>query len=223
MKFQHKLLALTLSASLTLIGCTTIDPYTGETKVKKTFIGGVFGAGAGAVIAMATGSKEDRVENAIKGGVIGGIAGGAVGAYMDSQEKKMTEKLAGTGVSVTRNGDDIILNMPGDITFASSESKLNPAFTNTLDGVILVLEEFEKTIIMIKGHTDSKGDEQYNQNLSEQRALSVAQYLVDNRIITERVTAIGHGELSSKYDNTTEEGRAQNRRVELILTPLIKQ
>ncbi|MCJ8311523.1 MAG: OmpA family protein [Saccharospirillaceae bacterium] len=223
MKFQQKFLAVAVSATLALVGCSTIDPYTGEKKVSKLTIGAAIGAIGGAVIGMAVGSKEDRAANALKGGAVGAIAGGAVGGYMDKQEKKMTEKLAGTGVSVTRNGDEIILNMPGEITFATGKSDLNVNFTNTLDGVILVLEEFEKTIITIEGHTDSSGSDALNQKLSEERALSVGQYLVNHNVVVARVSTIGRGETVAKYDNTTSEGRAQNRRVELTLTPVVAQ
>ena len=220
MKFQHKLLAVAVSATI-LVGCSTVDPYTGEKKTSKLTIGAAIGAVGGAVIGMAVGSKEDRAANALKGGAVGAVAGGSVGLYMDKQEAKMTEKLAGTGVSVTRNGDELILNMPGEITFATGKADLNANFTNTLDGVILVLEEFEKTIITIEGHTDSTGSDELNQALSEKRALSVGQYLVDHNVVEARVAAIGRGETMPKYDNNTTEGRAQNRRVELTLTPIV--
>jgi len=223
MKFQHKLLAVAVSASLVLVGCSTIDPYTGEKKTSKLTIGAAIGAVGGAVIGMATGSKEDRAENALKGGAIGAVAGGAVGGYMDKQESKMREKLAGTGVSVTRQGDEIILNMPGEITFATGESVLNADFTKTLDGVVLVLEEFEKTIITVEGHTDSTGSHEFNQNLSEKRALAVGQYLVNRNVSQVRVAAVGLGETMPEYDNATAEGRALNRRVELTLTPIVEQ
>jgi len=223
MKFQHKILAVAVSASLVLVGCSTIDPYTGEKKTSKLTIGAAIGAVGGAVIGMAVGSKEDRAANALKGGAVGAVAGGSVGLYMDKQEAKMTEKLAGTGVSVTRNGDELILNMPGEITFASGKSELNASFTNTLDGVILVLEEIEKTIITVEGHTDSSGSDELNQALSEKRALSVGQYLVDHNVVVERVYSVGLGETKPEYDNATAEGRAQNRRVELTLTPVVAE
>ena len=223
MKFQHKILAVAVSASLVLVGCSTTDPYTGEKKTSKLTIGAAIGAVGGAVIGMAVGSKEDRAKNALKGGAVGAVAGGSVGLYMDKQEAKMTEKLAGTGVSVTRNGDELILNMPGEITFASGKSELNANFTNTLDGVILVLEEFEKTIITVEGHTDSSGSDALNQALSEKRALSVGQNLVDHNVVVERVYCVGLGETMPEYDNATAEGRAQNRRVELTLTPVVAE
>ncbi|BCE03740.1 OmpA family protein [Marinicellulosiphila megalodicopiae] len=224
MKFQHKLLAVAVSASLVLVGCSTVDPYTGEKKTSKLTIGAAIGAAGGALIGLATGkTPEERAKNAMIGGAAGGIAGGAVGGYMDKQENKMRDKLAGTGVSVTRNGDEIILNMPGEITFATGKSDLNAEFTNTLDGVVLVLEEFDQTIITVEGHTDSTGSDELNQALSEKRALAVGQYILDKNVAEFRIEAIGRGETMPKYDNATVEGRASNRRVELTLTPIVAE
>ena len=133
---------------------------------------------------------------------------------------KLRQQLEGSGVSVTRDGDNIILNMPSNITFDTNESAIKPQFYNTLDSVVLVLNEFKSTLITSMGHTDSTGTEQYNQALSERRALSVAEYLVSKNVLKERLAAVGYGELRPAAPNTSKSGRALNRRVELKLEPI---
>jgi outer membrane protein OmpA-like peptidoglycan-associated protein len=151
---------------------------------------------------------------------VGAIAGGGVGYYMDSQEAKLRKTLRDTGVSVVRDGDNINLVMPGNITFVTNGHALNGDFYEVLDSVILVLQEFDKTIIFVAGHTDSKGSEEYNQLLSERRANSVAQYLSTKSIVEARIEIAGFGEGTPIADNSSAEGRALNRRVELSLIPI---
>lgn len=208
-------------AVLTLLGATgcTTNPYTGEQQVSKTAIGAVLGAAAGAGIG-ALANKRDRAKGALIGAGIGGLAGGAVGAYMDVQEAKLREQLAGTGVSVTRVGDEIVLNMPGNLTFDTDSSAIKPAFYGVLNSVGLVVKEYEKTIIEVTGHTDSTGSAEYNQTLSEQRAGSVGSYIQGQGIMAQRVLTQGFGQNMPIADNGTAAGREQNRRVELRLVPL---
>ena len=151
---------------------------------------------------------------------IGAIAGGGVGYYMDTQEAKLRKQLRNTGVSVEREGDNINLIMPGNITFASNGHDLNADFYEIMDSVILVLQEFEKTVIVVAGHTDSVGSNEYNQALSQRRANSVAQYLLSKDVIEARIETIGFGEDAPIADNTIPEGRSLNRRVELSLLPI---
>jgi outer membrane protein OmpA-like peptidoglycan-associated protein len=202
----------------TTSGCTT-DAYTGEKEVSKTAIGAVIGAAAGAGIG-ALANKRNRAKGALIGAGIGGLAGGAVGAYMDVQEKKLREQLQGTGVSVTRQGDDIVLNMPGNVTFATDSAEIKSNFYSVLNSVSLVLKEYDKTIIEVTGHTDSTGSDTYNQTLSEKRAGSVGAYLGGQGINTQRILTQGFGEQLPVADNSTPAGREQNRRVELRLVPL---
>ena len=209
---------LTLATSLT--SCTTINPYTGEQQTAKATTGAVIGAVAGAIVGAATADKEKRIERALKGAGIGAITGGGAGYYMDVQEAKLRQKLVKTGVSVSRNGDQIILNMPGNITFDTNSTALKADFLNTLNGVILVLQEYQSTLVTVEGHTDSVGAETYNQTLSEKRAKSVSDYLQTKGVVVERLGIIGHGERIPAADNDTTEGRAQNRRVELVLDPI---
>jgi outer membrane protein OmpA-like peptidoglycan-associated protein len=213
----HLILALVLSLSM-LTSCVT-DPYTGERKISKTAIGAMVGAASGAAIG-AIADKENRARGAAIGAGIGVLAGGAVGGYMDYQEKKLRERLQGTGVSVTRVGDDIYLNMPGNLTFETDRVAIRGDFYEVLNSVALVLEEFEKTIVQVSGHTDSTGTTDYNQKLSEQRAQSVGSYLIAQQVHSARVVTHGFGETIPIADNNTPEGRQANRRVELRLVPL---
>jgi outer membrane protein OmpA-like peptidoglycan-associated protein len=142
---------------------------------------------------------------------------------MDVQEAKLRQKLQGTGVSVTRNGDEIVLNMPGKITFPSNGSDLNSQFFPTLDSVALVLKEYNKTVVDVAGHTDSTGQAATNQALSERRANTVGDYLVTRGIPADRVMREGYGPTNPIASNATAEGRAQNRRVEIVLSPIAQQ
>ncbi|HWK73477.1 MAG TPA: OmpA family protein [Povalibacter sp.] len=139
---------------------------------------------------------------------------------MDVQEAKLRQKLEGTGVSVTRMGDNITLNLPSSITFASNSADLNAQFYNALDGVSMVLKEYEKTVVEVAGHTDSSGTDQYNQALSERRAQSVASYLGSHGVSGKRLITVGAGESRPVASNDTEQGKAANRRVELTIVPV---
>jgi outer membrane protein OmpA-like peptidoglycan-associated protein len=199
-------------------GCTTVNPYTREQQTSKVVKGAGIGAAAGAVVGLLT--KGDKLENALIGAGVGAIAGGGVGYYMDVQEAKLRQKLEGTGVSVTRMGDNITLNMPSSITFALNSADLNAQFYNALDGVAMVLKEYNKTVIEVAGHTDSSGSDQYNQSLSERRAQSVAGYLASHGIQGSRLMPLGAGELHPVASNDSEQGRAANRRVEMTIVPV---
>lgn len=203
-----------------LAGCTT-DPFTGERQISKTAIGGAIGAATGAAIG-AIADKENRGRGAAIGAGVGVLAGGAVGAYMDYQEKKLRERLAGTGVSVKRVGNDIYLNMPGNLTFATDHAEIRGDFYDVLNSVVLVLNEYDKTLIEITGHTDSTGSDAHNQQLSEARARSVAAYFKAQQVVPERLITEGFGERFPIASNDSEDGRQQNRRVELRLVPLTR-
>jgi outer membrane protein OmpA-like peptidoglycan-associated protein len=212
---------LALAASLTVAGCTTTDAYTGEKKVNKASKGAGIGALAGAVLGAATGdNSKERRKRALIGAGVGALTGAGVGAYMDRQEAKLRAQLQGTGVSVTRNGNDLILNMPGNITFKTASADLNASFYQVLDSVTLVLKEFDKTIIDVEGHTDSDGSEQYNQQLSLNRANSVGTYLQSHGVNGQRIVTFGAGEARPVASNNSPEGKQQNRRVELKLQPI---
>lgn len=215
-----RLAGVGLVAAALLSGCTTVNPYTRESQTSSAAKGAGIGAAAGAVVGLLT--KGDKLQNALIGAGVGALAGGGVGYYMDVQEAKLRQKLEGTGVSVTRIGDNITLNMPSSITFATNSADLNGQFYNALGGVAMVLKEYNKTVIEVAGHTDSTGSDQYNQQLSERRAASVANYLVGQGITQQRLMTVGAGESRPVASNDTEAGRAQNRRVEMTIVPITK-
>jgi outer membrane protein OmpA-like peptidoglycan-associated protein len=210
-------LALMTALAVGSVGCQTTDPYTGEQKTSKATIGAGIGAAGGALAAALISGKR---KNVLLAAGLGALAGGVAGNYMDQQEAKLRAQLQGTGVSVTRVGDQIILNMPGNITFATNSADVSASFYPVLDSVALVVNEFEKTYVDVVGHTDSTGSREYNQQLSVRRAESVAGYLRSQQILPERLLTRGVGPDSPVASNDTPEGRALNRRVEIILTPL---
>ena len=222
-KFNHRLTQVVLSgvAAALIAGCYATDPYSGDRKVSNTAKGAGIGAAVGAVAGILTGpdSRAHR-KNALIAAGVGALAGGAVGQYMDRQEAKLRAQLAGSGVSVTRNGNNITLNMPGNITFRTDSADLNPDFYNVLNSVSLVLKEYDKTLLEVAGHTDNTGADQYNQALSERRAGSVAQYLESHGVNAQRVITVGAGETHPVASNDSADGRQANRRVELSLEPI---
>jgi outer membrane protein OmpA-like peptidoglycan-associated protein len=162
----------------------------------------------------------ERKKRALVGAGLGALAGAGVGTYMDRQEAKLRAELERTGVSVTRIGDNITLNMPGNITFATDSADLNASFFEVLNSVSLVVNEYNQTVIEVAGHTDSTGTDAYNQQLSERRASAVASYLRTREVLSDRMITVGMGEARPVATNDTEGGRQQNRRVELTLVPL---
>lgn len=220
---QKLITLITIIGLTTLSGCTTYDAYTGEEKTSNTAKGAGIGAGVGAVLAYLANKDESskkRNKRVLAAAGIGAIAGGSVGYYMDSQEAELRKTLRSTGVSVERDGDNINLIMPGNITFVTNGHDLNAEFYEVLDSVVIVLQKFDKTIIVAAGHTDSKGSNDYNQKLSERRAKSVALFLLSKGVVEARIEAVGFGEGEPIADNTTAEGRSLNRRVELTLVPI---
>lgn len=212
---------LVAGMAVLVAGCETLDPYTGESKTSAATKGALIGAVSGAVIGLASGDDSvERRQRALIGAGVGALAGGSIGYYMDRQEAKLRAELQGTGVGVYRDGDNITLLMPGNITFATNSADLSPQFFDVLNSVAKVLTEFDKTVIEVAGHTDSTGSDAYNQTLSERRATSVATYLRSQQIDPNRMITVGLGESMPVADNGTEAGRQQNRRVELTLVPL---
>lgn len=214
-KFTTATMALGL---LTAAGCMTYDPYSGEEKVSNATKGSVIGAVGGAA-AGALANKKDRKKGALIGAAAGGAVGGGVGYYMDRQESELRRQLEGTGVRVSRAGDEITLIMPGNITFDTGKSSLKDKFFETLKSVSVVLEEFDKTTIQVSGHTDSTGSAEFNQKLSEERAGSVGSYLRAQGVAASRIQSSGYGQRDPLASNETANGREQNRRVELKLVP----
>lgn len=217
---MKKVLLATVISTMTLASCATYDPYTDEKETSKSTIGAAIGAITGAAVGAATSSRSDRKKGILIGAAAGGIAGAGVGAYMDRQEEELRQRLRGSGVSVVREGDHIRLVMPGNVTFAVNESRIQPSFHDTLDSVALVLKEFEETAIAIGGHTDSTGSLELNQRLSENRAEAVGSFLQQRGVSRGRLHIRGYGPRQPIASNETVEGRQANRRVELELMPL---
>ena len=212
---KKRLIAI-LALSLAVVSCTTVNPETGKTQVSKTTVGTGVGAAAGAIIGQIVGQDT-------KGTVIGGAAGAAVGAVIgnifDKQEAKLREELKGTGVEVTRTEEDEIkLVAPENVTFATNSSTLSPRFTTTLNSIASVLNEYKDTTIIVSGHTDSTGNDAINNPLSVNRANSVANYLKQNGVASSRITSVGYGSRQPIATNSTADGRAQNRRVEISIS-----
>jgi len=213
------MLRLSLVAALAfMVGCQSIDPYTGEQKASNT----AKGAGVGAIVGAIIGAKtsDRRTKGALKGALAGGALGGGIGYYMDRQEAVLRQQLQGSGVQVQREGDTIRLVMQGNITFASGQSDIKSQFFPVLNSVAQVLSEYDRTAIKIAGHTDSTGSLALNQRLSEDRASSVKQYLLTQKLPSGRVHASGFGPRYPIANNSSATGREQNRRVELELLPL---
>ncbi|MEP1472255.1 MAG: OmpA family protein [Halieaceae bacterium] len=210
---MQKIAGLAIAGAMILAGCTT-NPYTGEQQASKA---ATYGAGAAAVCGLV--GAIDSGKHARNAALGCGIVGAGVGAYMDVQEAKLREQLEGTGVRVVREGDNIRLVMPGNITFQTDSYNLRGDFYPVLNSVGEVLSKYGDTTIRVSGHTDNTGSRSYNQTLSERRASSVADYLVTREVLRSRMLVQGLAFDQPIADNSTSSGRAQNRRVELYILP----
>ncbi|MBK1831994.1 OmpA family protein [Verrucomicrobiaceae bacterium R5-34] len=205
---------------LALTSCQTTNPYTGNTQTSKATSGAIIGGLVGAGLGSLTGSgSTDRRQKAMIGAGIGALGGGLIGNYMDKQEAELRAQLQGTGVGVSRNGNDLVLNMPGDITFATNSSTVNSSFTETLNSVAIVLAKYNRTLVNVVGHTDNVGARSYNYALSEKRARSVAGALQSRGVVSQRLLVTGRGPDQPITSNSTASGRQQNRRVTIQLEP----
>ena len=219
----NRVLALSfLTIGLGLSSCTTVDPYTGEQKVSKTAMGTGVGAAGGAILGAVIGNNVgdgDSGRGAAIGAAVGGLAGGGVGNYMDRQEAAIRAQLQGTGVSVRRQGNNLLLVMPHDITYETGQDVLRPGFYPVLNSVAMVLNKFDQTLVTVSGHTDSDGSDAFNQDLSERRASGVSNHLAQKGVNPRRLVTRGFGESYPVAANTTAEGKARNRRVEIQIVP----
>jgi outer membrane protein OmpA-like peptidoglycan-associated protein len=226
--------ALLTAAAIAVTACATSpygrappggDPYNqgaapgpvGTRTATGAIAGGLIGGALGYL--TNTNKSEEGRQNALIGAGIGVLAGAAAGRYMDQQAARLQQQTAGTGVEVIRQGDNIILQMPGDVTFAYNRADIQPQFYSVLDNVAQTLTQFPATYVDVVGHADSTGSDEYNLGLSQRRASSVASYLVSRQVIADRLFVAGQGEARPRASNATEAGRAQNRRVEIILRP----
>jgi outer membrane protein OmpA-like peptidoglycan-associated protein len=219
---MRKIAVILCAASLAACQTPT-DPLTGRPQANNTAagatVGAVTGAVAGLLIGKATGGNDQR-KAALIGAGVGALVGGTAGNYMDRQEQELRSQLQASGVSVTRAGDQILLNLPSNVTFATSQDAISPAFFPVLDSVAIILNKYPQTLLDIDGHTDNTGSVQYNMALSERRAISVAQQLSSRGVDPRRLRVVGFGMTRPIADNSTEAGRAQNRRVEIRISPI---
>jgi outer membrane protein OmpA-like peptidoglycan-associated protein len=195
-------------AALSLSACTSINAFTGQSQISDTAGGAAIGAGTGAVVGALAGAAthNDPRITALIGAGVGALTGAAVGQYMDQQEAQLRAQLQGTGVSVTRSGNEIILNMPSNITFSVDSATVQASF--------------DRTIVDVYGYTDNTGTIAHNQDLSQRRAVAVATILANQGIDQRRFYIQGKGEDDPIASNAAESGRSQNRRVEIQISPL---
>ena len=211
-----------VAASVALSGCAGMQDVASSPDKEKTRKGAGYGAAAGVVIGLLTGGN-DKFQAAMIGAAAGALVGGSVGYYMDKQEARQREQMAGTGIDVVRQGDNITLDVPGGVTFAFNSADLNAQFFPVLDKVAATLAEYNKTVIEVAGHTDSVGSDAYNLQLSDRRANSVAAYLASHGVDRSRMVTVGAGEAHPIASNDTDAGRAQNRRVEITIVPVSQE
>lgn len=205
---MKKLVLTMMMSSLALVGCENMS---------NTQKGATIGAVTGALLGKGTGDHDKS--RYVWGAAVGALAGGAIGNYMDKQEQEFRDELADSGVKVIREGDNLRLQLPSNITFATNSANISQSFDPVLDDVARVLKKYEKTTMLIQGHTDNTGAAEYNQQLSLNRANSVRNHLVGSGVDSRRVTTEGYGESMPVADNNTKSGRQLNRRVELRIVP----
>ena len=205
---------VSVCAILALTACTTVNPYTGQTQTAKSTWGTAIGATTGALI----GSRNSS-EGALIGALAGAAVGGGVGYYLDVQAAELRQELASTGVQVIESDDNIRLIMPGNITFKTDSSDINSSFYPVLNSVAKVLNKYDNSTVLVSGHTDSTGSAEYNLTLSRDRAQSVAAYLQGQGVKSSRFEVLGMGSSNPIASNSTDTGRAQNRRVEIKIIP----
>ncbi len=206
-----------VAVSVALVGCASVEDFAQNPEKQKTRQGTAIGAVGGAAVGLIAGGGW---QGALIGAGVGALAGGLAGNYMDKQEAKLRQQMAGTGVEVVRMGDNLTLSMPGNVTFAFDSAQLNPQFDSVLDKLAQTLSEYNKTVIQVAGHTDSTGSHAYNMKLSLERADSVKAYLESRGVPGSRLVTIGAGPDYPIASNDTEQGRAQNRRVEITIVPV---
>lgn len=216
--FKYGLSALAIASMLA--GCAANNPYDNERNTNRTAIYGGIGAAAGAITGAAVSSKKDRTKGALIGAAVAGAAGAGYGYYVDRQEAELRRAMQGTGVEVQREGDNLTLVMPGNVTFATDSSAISGNFYGPLSDLARSFREYDQSTIDIVGHTDSTGAYQYNMDLSRRRAQSVASYLQGQGVDYSRMSVRGMGPDQPVASNADTYGRQQNRRVEINLRPM---
>ncbi len=210
-------IAATVTSAMLLAGCAADDPN----KRAKT------GAAVGALLGAVAGHQVDGNKGRYIGAVVGAIAGGAVGNYMDKQQAELERELAAEAarneLNITRlAGDALKIGIASDVSFDVNKADVRPAALATYTKIAEVLKDYDKTVVHVVGHTDSTGSDAYNQGLSERRAESVRSVLASNGVIADRLLMEGRGEREPIADNSTPQGRTQNRRVDVIIKAIVE-
>jgi outer membrane protein OmpA-like peptidoglycan-associated protein len=210
---------LTLSVmAASLVGLAACQQPLPNQQNDQTRTGALLGAGVGAVVGAATGDDADeRLENALIGAAVFGAAGAGIGAALDRQEAELRAQL-GNG-SITNTGSQLIVTLPQDILFGFDSASVSIQSQADLQAVAASLNRYPNSTVNVIGHTDNSGDAAYNQDLSERRASAVANVLVASGVSPSRINIVGRGESQPVASNQTADGRAQNRRVEIVITP----
>lgn len=223
---MKRLMIFILIAAIAAVsaGCAT-DEYGNRLPMTDAEKGAIIGAVGGAAVG-AIGNKSNRSRGAVIGAVGGGLAGAAVGSYMDSQKKDFEKVLASEvnagEIAIQKAGqNDLLITMTAQTAFDFDSAVIKPGFYTTMDKIANILLHYGKTQLTIIGHTDNVGTEQYNQALSERRAKAVNDYLINKGVLIQRLAYVGRGETAPRASNTTEEGRHLNRRVEILVEPVI--
>jgi len=218
----RKPILLAAASAMLLAGCTPTWLNNDAGNLRNSVKGGAAGAAAGALAGLvyASVANKDVRTAALVGAGLGALTGTGVGIYMDKQEEELRAGLSDSGVTVTRQGDNIILNMPSSITFGVDQSEVQTQFHEVLTSVSVILQRYPKTLVDVYGHTDSSGSDEHNLELSNKRAMSVANYVSERGVDPRRIYVTGYGETQPIASNATEAGKASNRRVEIQIAPL---
>ena len=210
---QVKALAAVSALALTLAACSSVEPKAGKNQTQGAGIGAL----AGAILGAAVSNDDDRIKGVLTGAALGGAVGAGVGHRLDRQEAELREQLAESEVTIERQDNAIKLVMPGSVTFDFDSVAIKPEMADSLRVVVDVLNQYPANQLAVEGFTDSRGDDAYNQALSERRAQAVANFLTRYGVSRTRLGVSGHGERFPIASNDTAEGREQNRRVELTI------
>jgi len=222
MKNFIRTICIAILVTFTLSACVK-DEFGNDRSMTNSEKGAIIGASIGALIGLTT--KNKRKKKVLLGAVGGGIAGFAVGSYMDSQKKDLEKVLVperqSGAINIRKNQNTIMITMTSETAFEVDSTRIKQSFYSTLDKISKVVNRYGKTALTIVGHTDSTGSRAYNQKLSERRAQAVHQYFLDRKVALQRLTYLGKGEDVPTASNATESGRRLNRRVDIIIEPVI--
>ncbi len=211
-------IVLGFAGIMTLTACATDPSQYPGTEGNRTQEGAIAGAVLGGVVGAITG-EGNRGDDIVRGAVIGGVAGAVTGNIMDRQAAELRNDFGDDRIQVIRSGDDLIVRMPEAILFATDSAALNPQLRSDLFVLSESLNKYPQSIVTVTGHTDNTGSAGYNQDLSERRASSVASVLRTGGVSSSRIRVVGAGENRPIATNQTAEGRAQNRRVDITISP----